>query len=165
MHTKNSGRWLMALLSVNLLLGIAIGILVDQHFLTSAEADSATVGERPAEPPRGHRHEQRPRKDRIIGWMTDQLELTESQQAALGTMLEQHRAAEKDYHLKRREEFKQMRGRFMDQIAEVLTEDQLARFQEMRQELERERQERMQRMRERWSRTRPPDGQEPAPQP
>jgi len=164
MHVKYSRRWLMALLSVNLLLGIVIGILVDQHFLTPAEADSTTVDARPAEP-RWHRHRHRPNKERIIGWMTERLQLTASQQEALGALLEEHRAAEREYHEKRREEFREMRGRFMDQIAEVLTEDQLARFQEMREEMEAKRRERMREMRERWSRRRPPGGEGPAPQP
>jgi hypothetical protein len=72
----------------------------------------------------------------MILWLTHQLHLTDRQQTALGALLEKQQSAQRECHLRQREEFSQMRERFMDEIETELDGSQIDEFREMRRQME-----------------------------
>lgn len=143
MHVKSSRRWLVAMLLVNLLLGIVVGILIDQFLLTPAEADvslqtpaQVSPGARPRWPSKAH----------VVRRLTKELDLDESQEEVLSALFDQHRQTEAKFFAGQRARYKEIRQSFMTEVESGLTEDQVAKLRELRERMEHKRQE----MRKKW---------------
>ena len=84
MKPKTSQRWLVSLLLVNLLIGIVIGILLDQYFLTPAEARPDAHNKRPT-----GIQGLKPPKPRMLEKLGQMLDLSDEQHAALSVLVGQ----------------------------------------------------------------------------
>lgn len=141
MKPKTSQRWLVSLLLVNLLIGIVIGILLDQYFLTPAEARPDAHNKRPT-----GIQGLKPPKPRMLEKLGQMLDLSDEQHAALSVLLEKHHKDERKMFMEHRQKSRAARADFFEEIKVELSPVQQEKFQEMLSRLE-ERHRRMETMR------------------
>lgn len=135
-----STKWMWVTLASVLLLGVGAGVLLDRFVLMStALSSSAAERERP------ERH--RDRGGRFLARLTEDLNLSSEQRAALEGVLSRNHERAHEFWQQSRREFDELRRTFRADIRALLTPEQKPRFDEMlaeydarrRDETERER--------------------------
>ncbi|MDA0841469.1 MAG: hypothetical protein O3B01_05930 [Planctomycetota bacterium] len=150
MKAFSSSNWIVALLMVNLGLGVAIGILVDQHLLAPAQAieDSMKPNSRIPRPEGMQRPSQggapSPRnKEMILNKLSEELQLDDAQRGSLSSLFDKHHNVQKEFHHQMRQEMMQQRKTFMTEVEAFLTVEQAQRFREIRSKIDHKRMEMM----------------------
>ena len=156
MKGLSSSKWIVALLMVNLGLGIVIGILVDQHLLSPVQATEDTLKpndrmQRPQgmqRPEGNHRppHGGMPspkHKEMILNKLSKELQLDDSQLESLGNLFDKHHTVEREFHHEMRQEMMQQRKAFMTEVEAILNDEQTQRFRKIRSKIDNKRKEMM----------------------
>lgn len=133
-------RWLAALLLMNLLLGVILGILVDQYLLTPAEAHPGPGG---TQRPQGAGSWKPPSREHLVLRLDRELVLTQEQREAIGRLYDLARDREREWFQKQRGQFQEMRQGLFGEIEVLLTDEQKVKFQEMIKQMEQRRRNRM----------------------
>ena len=144
MKTLSSSRWIVALLFINLGLGVVIGILIDQHLLTPAEATTdESTPDQPMDSKRGHSMRKPPRhqKETILKKLSGELQLNDEQFASLSAMFDSHHQLERESHRNHFQSMSERRKQFMTEVESVLTPEQTERFREIRRRIDEKRME------------------------
>ncbi|MBI2190493.1 MAG: hypothetical protein HYU36_00745 [Planctomycetes bacterium] len=126
-------RWLAGLLFLNLLLGMAIGILVDQYWLSPAEARPG------AEHPRRYGPGgpwKQPSKEQFLKRLDNELHLRDDQEEVLSRLFDEQRDRERQFFQGQKGQFRELRNDFMREMEKVLDEEQRSRFQALMKEME-----------------------------